>query len=207
MRWRSVYAAAFGFRQARVYTMGRGQCVRGPFRQASPRAPLPSPTHAAFLKISPFFGDSGNLSEEPTVFLAGRRCEFKHFLFRRNAAPAPAKIQGRVDRTIPPVAVLSRCTPSPSSRRCDGIVLEDHPPGENKKWRAGQDKSAHILNPAFAKARLLGHPIAGTRSYRARCAPEECHSVQQEQFRELLQITQVCIHSCSAARRRRAYRK
>jgi hypothetical protein len=76
-------------------------------------------------------------------------------------------------------------------------------------WRSSREPRLAFRGhqQRVGRATALGHPIAGTRSYRARCAPEECHSVQQEQFRELLQITQVCIHTLSAARRRRAYRK
>lgn len=148
MRWRSVYAAAFGFRQARVYTMGSGSAFAGHSAKLRPAEPLPSPTHGACLTISLFQRDSGNLREEPTVFLAGRRCEFKHFLFRKNAAPAPAKIQGRVDRAITPVAVLSQCAPSPSSRGRDGIVLENHPPGRTK------DGTQDRINPRTGKRHI-----------------------------------------------------
>lgn len=71
----SNYATAFGFRQARVYTVGCGSAFAGHSGKLRPAEHLPGPTHGAFLKISPFQRDSGNLREKPTVFLAGRRRE------------------------------------------------------------------------------------------------------------------------------------
>jgi hypothetical protein len=72
MRWRSVYAAAFGFCQEQFYTVGRGQCVPGHSAKLRPAEPLPAAS-SCISTISPFQRDSGNLREEPTVFLAGRR--------------------------------------------------------------------------------------------------------------------------------------
>jgi hypothetical protein len=150
MWWRPIYAAAFGFRQARVYTTGRGQCVCG--RRAEP---LPSPAGGAFLTIPPFQRDSGNLREKPTVFFAGRRCELKHFWFRKNAAPAPAKIQGRVDRTIPRLRLVAMRAFAVLSKM-HGTVMEDHPP-ENKRWHAGHAVSSDSWNRCSLAALGASH--------------------------------------------------